>query len=103
MERGTTSLRPYELMYLVQPGADEERLGAISERIQQAITSAGGKIDKVNARGRRRLAYRVDRFREGIYTVVDFQLDPKQAREIERTIKLQEDILRHLVVRRDIA
>ena len=90
-------------MYLVQPGADEERLGSISERIQQAITSAGGKIDKINVLGRRRLAYRVDRFRDGIYTVVDFQLDPQQAREIERTIKLQEDILRHLVVRRDIA
>lgn len=96
-------MRPYELMYLVQPTADDERLGAISERIQQAITGAGGKIDKVNTIGRRRLAYRVDRFRDGIYTVVDFQLAPQAAREVDRTIKLQEEILRHIITRRDIA
>jgi small subunit ribosomal protein S6 len=96
-------LRPYELMYLVQPSVDEERLGAISERIQQAITTAGGKIEKVNVVGRRRLAYRLDHHRDGIYTVIDFQLGPSAAREVDRTIKLQEDILRHLITRRDLA
>ena len=50
-------MRPYELMYLVQPTADDERIGAISDRIQQTITGAGGKIEKVNIIGRRRLAY----------------------------------------------
>ncbi len=93
--------RPYELMYLVQPGVDEERLGAIGERLQQAITSSGGKVEKFNVIGKRRLAYRVDHHRDGIYAVVDFQLDPAQAREVDRTVKLQEDILRHLIVRRD--
>lgn len=96
-------MRPYELMYLVQPTADEERLGAIGERIQQAITGAGGKIEKVNSIGRRRLAYRIGRFRDGIYTVIDFQLGPDAARELDRTIRLQEEVLRHIVVRRDIA
>lgn len=95
--------RPYELMYVVQPGVDEERLVAIGERIQQAITTAGGKIDKFNVMGKRRLAYRLDRHRDGIYAVVDFQLDPAQAREVDRTVKLQEDILRHLIIRRDEA
>jgi small subunit ribosomal protein S6 len=90
-------------MYLVQPTADEERLGAINERIQQVITAAGGKIEKVQPMGRRRLAYRVSRFRDGFYSVVDFQLNPQAAREIERTLKLQEDILRHIITRRDIA
>lgn len=96
-------MRPYELMYLVQPTADEERLGAISERIQQAITAAGGKIEKVLPIGRRRLAYRVSRFRDGFYSVVDFQLNPTAAREVDRTIKLQEEILRHIITRRDMA
>ncbi|OLC54754.1 MAG: 30S ribosomal protein S6 [Chloroflexi bacterium 13_1_40CM_4_68_4] len=96
-------MRPYELMYLVQPMADDERIGAISERIQQTITGAGGKIEKVNIIGRRRLAYRIDRFRDGVYTVVDFQLEPQAAREIDRTIKLQEEILRHIITRRDMA
>ncbi|HYY54156.1 MAG TPA: 30S ribosomal protein S6 [Candidatus Dormibacteraeota bacterium] len=96
-------MRPYELMYLVQPTADEERLGAISERVQQAISAVGGKIEKVMPIGRRRLAYRIERFREGFYAVVDFQLNPQAAREVDRTIKLQEEILRHIITRRDMA
>jgi small subunit ribosomal protein S6 len=90
-------------MYLVQPTADEERLGAISERVQQAISAVGGKIEKVIPIGRRRLAYRIERFREGFYAVVDFQLNPQAAREVDRTIKLQEEILRHIITRRDMA
>lgn len=96
-------MRPYELMYLVQPGVDEERLGAIAERIRTAITTAGGKVDKHNVMGRRRLAYPIEHHRDGVYALVDFHLDPAQAREIERTVKLQEDILRHLIVRRDLS
>jgi small subunit ribosomal protein S6 len=93
--------QPYELMYLVQPGADEERLGAISERIQTTITSLGGAVEKAVPMGRRRLAYEVGRHREGLYQVVEFRLPTDQARELDRTIKLTEDILRHLVVKRD--
>lgn len=95
-------LRPYELMYLVQPGADEERLNAIAERVQQAITGSGGSIEKAGVIGRRRLAYSIGPHRDGIYAVVEFQLEPAGAREIERTLKLQEDVLRHLLVRRDL-
>lgn len=94
-------MRPYELMYMVQPTADEERLGAVSDRLQQTIGSLGGKIDKVMPPVRRRLAYEIEHHREGQYGVIEYSLPPSQARELERTIKLTEDILRHLVVRRD--
>jgi small subunit ribosomal protein S6 len=94
-------VRPYELMYLVQPTADEERLNAVSERLQQAITTLGGKVDKVSPPLRRRLAYEIAHHREGQYGVIEYSLPTDQARELERTIKLTEDILRHLVVRRD--
>ncbi len=93
--------RPYELMYLIQPSADEQRLGAIGERIQNAITSLGGTVDKVGPPVRRRLAYVLDHHREGQYAVIEFSLPPEQARELDRTIRLTEDVLRYLVVRRD--
>lgn len=93
--------RPYELMYLVQPSADEERLGAISERVQNAITSLGGSIEKLVPPVRRRLAYEVGHHREGQYGVIEFSLPTEQSRELDRTIKLTEDVLRYLVVRRD--
>jgi small subunit ribosomal protein S6 len=94
-------MRPYELMYLVQPTADEERLTAVSDRLQQSITQLGGKVDKVTPPVRRRLAYEIGKYRDGQYAVLEFSLPPDQSREFERTIKLTEDILRHIVIRRD--
>ena len=94
-------MRPYELMYLIQPTADEERLTAVSDRLQQSIGSLGGKVDKVTPPIRRRLAYEIGKYRDGQYGVLEYSLPPEQAREFERTIKLTEDILRHIVLRRD--
>ncbi len=94
-------MRPYELMYLMPPTVDEERVSAVSERLQSTITGLGGKIDKTAPPLRRRLAYELAHHRDGLYGVVEFSLPPDQARELERTISLTEDILRHLVVRRD--
>ncbi len=94
-------MRPYELMYLVQPTADEERLTAVSDRLQQSIGSLGGKVDKVSPPIRRRLAYEIGKYRDGQYAVLEYSLPPEQSREFERTIKLTEDILRHIVLRRD--
>ena len=92
---------PYELMYLVQPAADEERLAAIAERLQTTVTSLGGTVGKVVPPVRRRLAYELGRHREGQYGVLEFQLPAEQTRELDRTIRLTEDVLRYLVVRRD--
>jgi len=88
-------------MYLVQPTADEERLTAVSDRLQQSIGSLGGKIEKVTPPIRRRLAYEIGKYRDGQYGVLEYSLPPDQSREFERTIKLTEDILRHIVIRRD--
>ena len=94
-------MRPYELMYLIQPTADEERLTAVSDRLQQSIGSLGGKVEKVTPPIRRRLAYEIGKYRDGQYAVLEYSLPPEQSREFERTIKLTEDILRHIVLRRD--
>ncbi|MGH2449978.1 MAG: 30S ribosomal protein S6 [Candidatus Limnocylindria bacterium] len=94
-------MRPYELMYLVQPQADDERLTAVTERLQQAIGTLGGKVEKVTPATRRRLAYEITHHRDGQYGVIEYSMPPDRSREFERTIKLTEDILRHLVVRRD--
>ncbi len=101
MERNDQPVRPYELMYLCPPAADEERISAVSDRLQQTITNLGGKVEKAAPHLRRRLAYEVAHHRDGQYGVLEFSLPPAQARELERTIRLNEDILRHIVVRRD--
>src|SRR5438270_11233952 len=102
MERTTHQLmRPYELMYLCPPALDEERIGAVGERIQQTIANLGGKVEKVVPNTKRRLAYEAEPHRDGQYGAVEFSLPPAQARALERTIRLTEDILRHLVVSTD--
>ena|SRR5438132_12400546 len=101
MERTSRIVRPYELMYLCPPSADDERLTAVSDRLQQTIATLGGKVEKAAPHMKRRLAYEVAHHRDGQYGVLEFSLPPAQARELERTIRLTEDILRHIVVRRD--
>jgi small subunit ribosomal protein S6 len=88
-------------MYLIQPSADEERINAINERLRGAVTTLGGTVDKIVPPVRRRLAYELGRHREGQYGVLEFQLPAEQARELDRTIRLTEDLLRYIVVRRD--
>src|SRR5437773_9824939 len=94
-------MRPYELMYLCPPTIDEERLGAVSERIQQTIANLGGKVEKVVPNQKRRLAYEVAHHRAGQYAAVEFSLPTTQAPEPERTIRLTKDILRYPEVARD--
>src|SRR5438094_8470975 len=89
-------MRPYELMYLCPPTIDEERLGAVSERIQQTIANLGGKVEKVVQNQKRRLAYEVAHHRDGQYGVLESSLPTTQDRELESTIRRREVIRRHI-------
>lgn len=92
-------MRTYELMFIVQPNLDEEGLAALVERVQQAITSNGGEIVKVEDMGRRRLAYPINHHSEGHYILIHTGLERPAMIELERTLKLSEDVLRFLLVR----
>jgi small subunit ribosomal protein S6 len=92
-------LRDYELIYIIRPTVETEALGGLNERIQGWIGTNGGEIQKVNPWGRRRLAYPIDNFRDGTYVQVNFRANPQSLRELERSIKLTEDVLRYMLVR----
>lgn len=94
-------MRTYELMLVVQPDLDEEGLTALMERITQTITDHGGEVIKVEPKGRRELAYPIRRHRSGQYVLLHAALEQTSMQELERTIKLSEDILRYLLVRLD--
>src|SRR5258708_36987907 len=78
--RWESSMRPYELMYLVQPTADEEKLTAVSDRLQQSIGSLGGKGEKGTPPVRRRLAYEIGKYRDGPSALLQYSLPPDQSR-----------------------
>lgn len=92
-------MRDYELVVIISPGVSEEDLPATLEKVKQLITSRGGSVTEVRQWGRRRLAYPIRRFAEGNYVQTQFQMEPGLTKELEASLQLSEDILRHLLVR----
>jgi small subunit ribosomal protein S6 len=92
-------VRRYELMLVLRPDAPDDRTQAILERTTRQVTDAGGQIVKAAPWGRRRLAYQIDRYREGSYHIIHFDAPPEAIGDLERTLLITEDVLRHLIVR----
>ncbi len=97
-------MRDYELMYIVRPNLSDEEISPIVERINNYVATLGGQVKEViqtSPWGRRRLAYNIENFQDGYYVVTNLLLDPRQASELERSLRLSDDILRHMLVRPD--
>lgn len=92
-------MREYELMVVLDPNLDDTAIEALNTRIQNMVTQRGGTLDSVESWGRKRLAYPIGRYRDGVYILSRFQLPPNAAAEIERALKLNESVIRHLLVR----
>lgn len=92
-------MRRYELMIVLRPDLPDDRLQAVLDRTTRAISGGGGQIVKVAPWGRRRLAYQIDRYREGSYHIVLFDAPPEVIAELERGLLITEEVLRHLVTR----
>jgi len=90
-------MRRYELMLLLRPDLEDDKLQAAVEKVTRAIVNAGGSLSKVSPWGKRRLAYDIKRHREASYFLIHFDIEPGQVREIERGMLISEEILRHLV------
>jgi small subunit ribosomal protein S6 len=90
-------VRRYELMLLLRPDLEDDKLQAAVERVTRAIVNGGGSLSKVSPWGKRRLAYDINRHREASYFLIHFDIEPAQVREIERGMLISEEILRHLV------
>ena len=90
-------MRRYELMLLLRPDLEDDKLQGAVEKVTRAIVNRGGSLSKVSPWGKRRLAYDIGRHREASYFLIHFDIEPAQVREIERGMLISEEILRHLV------
>lgn len=96
--------RKYELMIVVAPTVGDDGLPAVVERVSGYITEKGGEIESVNHDnpwGRRRLAYQINNFQDAFYVLYYFTTEPRTIDEIERDIRLDDVIIRHLLVKYD--
>jgi small subunit ribosomal protein S6 len=94
-------MRRYELMLVIRPDVPDDKSQALVDRTTRGILTAGGQIVKVAPWGRRRLAYPIDRHREGSYHIILFEAPSEAIVELEHTLLITEEVLRHLVTRVD--
>ncbi len=92
-------MRKYEVVYIIKPNFEEEQYQQIIEKFNALILSNGGEILKVEPWGKRRLAYEIEKLREGYYVLLQISGDNELPRELERNLQIADEILRYLVVR----
>ncbi|CAH8720787.1 30S ribosomal protein S6 [Paenibacillus thiaminolyticus] len=90
-------MRKYELMYIIRPDIEQEAVQAAVDKFQGVISNEGGEITKHDVMGKRRLAYEIKKFRDGIYVLVNFTAQPAVVAELERQLKISDEVIRHLV------
>lgn len=93
-------MRDYELTLILKPILNEEGLANATQKVQGWITSSGGEMVNMIPVGRKRLAYPVKSQRDGAYVLMQVRARPDMLPEVERNLKLSEDILRYMLLRR---
>lgn len=94
-------MRIYEELYILKPDATEEDVDAVNGQLESVINQAGGKVDKIDKWGVRRLAYRLKKNNDGFYVLVTFQAKPETVKEVERRLRVSDLVLKYLTVRMD--
>jgi small subunit ribosomal protein S6 len=94
-------MRIYEELFIVKPDAPEEEVDQFVEQLRTQLTTAGATVDKVEKWGKRRLAYKVDKYREGTYVLFQFSSGPEVVKELERRLRVSDSVLKFLTVRID--
>jgi small subunit ribosomal protein S6 len=92
------ALRDYELVVILNPEIGDDSVGGSLDRLGENIKSRGGEVVDVNHWGRRRLAYPIKRHFEGNYVVSLIKLDPAQVAGLEGSLRISEEVIRHLVI-----
>jgi small subunit ribosomal protein S6 len=96
-----TDVHQYEMIYILRPDIEEAATQELQERLQQTITSQQGETLSIDRWGKRNLAYQIRRYGQGIYILHRFQMNPKGASEVERSMRLNENVIRYLITRTD--
>lgn len=96
-------MRIYELIFIVKPDLPEEEVDQAVAMVEEAITSGGGTIDKTDRWGKKRMAYKVQKYPDGIYTLIQYSVDGNQdlPKEIERRMRVADPIIKFMTVRID--
>ncbi|VBB07521.1 ribosomal protein s6 [Lucifera butyrica] len=93
-------MKKYEVIFIVKP-LEEEATNAVIAKFENLIKSNGGDMEKIDRWGKRRLAYEVKDFMDGYYCLFFFSAEPKVVFELERVLKITDEILKYMIVKED--
>jgi small subunit ribosomal protein S6 len=93
-------VRKYEVIYIVKP-VEEEAVNAVVTKFENLITNNGGTVEKIDRWGKKRLAYEVKDHAEGFYFLVNFAGEPAVIAELDRVMKITDEILKHMIIKKD--
>lgn len=94
-------MRRYELLFITHPDYDEEKVSSVIQKYQDVITNGKGVVKSAEKWGKRRLAYEIDDMREGLYILMNFDAEREVSLELDRLMKIDQDIIRHMISRLD--
>jgi small subunit ribosomal protein S6 len=94
-------MRKYEVMYIIRPEVEQETVQALVDKFN-GIIGNGGEVTKTDVMGKRRLAYEINKIRDGIYVLVHFNAPTEVIVELDRVMKITDEIIRSLIVK-DVA
>ena len=90
-------MRKYELICIIQPDLDETAFNVVLDKVKGWVSESGGSVDKVDVWGRRRMAYIIRKHKEGQYVLLNVTLNPTATSELERNLRFQESVMRHML------
>jgi small subunit ribosomal protein S6 len=96
-----STTRQYELVYIVTPDATEQQVSDLHTQVEEIVGRFGGQIEKTDNWGRRRLAYEIGRHKEGVYVLEVINATGDLIKELDRRLKVNDEVIRHVVVRVD--
>ena len=90
----------YELMFVIDPTLEDEKKNALVERVQ-GIISGAGELGETDVWGMRKLAYPINKKSEGYYVLIQFQAETDFPKELDRRLKISDDVIRHMIINND--
>ncbi len=94
-------MRVYEELFIVKPDAPEEEVDAYIDQLKELITNGKGTVEKADKWGTRKLAYRVQKYSEGVYVLLQFSSSPELVKEVERRMRVTDMVIKFITVRID--
>ncbi|MCM3597257.1 MULTISPECIES: 30S ribosomal protein S6 [Bacillaceae] len=95
-------MNKYEIMYIIRPNIEDEAKKALVERFNTILADNGAEVEETKEWGKRRLAYEINDLRDGYYMLLQVASKPEAVQEFDRLAKISEDIMRHMVTRKEV-